>query len=59
MKLGQYVRAIEDFDAAVKLDPMNAEILYNRGVAKKMNNNTAGGNADIEMARSFNPFIGR
>jgi tetratricopeptide (TPR) repeat protein len=32
-KLGQYDKAVEDFSVAIRLDPTNANLLFNRGSA--------------------------
>jgi tetratricopeptide (TPR) repeat protein len=56
---GDYDRAIQDYDQAIKLDPKNAYALLNRGIAKVRKGDKAGGEADQAAARRINPNIGR
>lgn len=56
---GDYDRAIQDYDQAIKLDPKNAYALLNRGIAKVRKGDKAGGEADRAAARRINPNIGR
>jgi Flp pilus assembly protein TadD len=48
-----------DYDQAIQLDPTNAALLNNRGLAKLKNGDAAGGNADIAKAKQLDPQIGR
>jgi tetratricopeptide (TPR) repeat protein len=59
LKLGQFDKALADYDAAFALTtaPDNAEWLYGRGVAKARNGDTRGGNADIDRAKSIKADI--
>lgn len=56
---GDYERAIQDFDQALRLTPNDALVLYNRGKAKLKKGDKAGGEADQAAARRINPNIGR
>jgi tetratricopeptide (TPR) repeat protein len=56
---GDYARAIQDFDQAIRLDPKNAYALLNRGIAKARKGDKIGGEADQAAARRINPNIGR
>lgn len=56
---GDYERAIQDFDQALRLTPKDALVLYNRGVAKVRKGDKTGGEADQAAARRINPNVGR
>ncbi len=56
---GDYGRAIQDYDQAIKLDPKNAHALFNRGVAKIKKGDKIGGEADQAAARRIDPNMGR
>ena len=55
---GQYDRAIEDYDQAIRLNPNYAEAYNNRGLAKRAKGDFAGGDADIAKAKQLNPSLG-
>ena len=57
LKLGDYDRAIADYDAAIKIDPDNADSLYGRGTAKLKKGDNSGGNADIAAAKAIKPGV--
>jgi tetratricopeptide (TPR) repeat protein len=57
LKAGRFGDAIHDYDAAEKLVPKSAEVLYGRGLAKHRNGDTAGGDADIAAAKAIDPKI--
>ena len=57
LKLGQYDRALADYDAALRAKPKLASALYGRGKAKLMKGNFKGGTADIQAAIIINPNI--
>ena len=59
LKLGQFDKALADYDAAFALTkiPDNADWLYGRGVTKVRKGDAAGGNADIERARTIKADI--
>ena len=52
---GDYARAIQDFDEAIRLRPDYAKALNARGNAKKQMGDTAGGEADIASAKALAP----
>ena len=52
LKLGQWELAIADFNSALRLDPKLPSSLYGRGYAKLKRGDLAGGNADIEAAKT-------
>jgi len=58
-KLGQFDKALADYDAAFKLTkyPNHADWLYGRGMTKLKKGDTAGGNADIERAKTMQTDI--
>jgi TonB family protein len=55
-KLGQYQKAIQDYDAAIKRNGRLASALYARGVAK-LKSGDAKGDVDITAAKAINPYI--
>ncbi|MFZ2068208.1 MAG: tetratricopeptide repeat protein [Xanthobacteraceae bacterium] len=54
LRLGQFDKAIADFDSTLKIDPQNADVLYGRGLAKGKNGDQAGSAADIAAAKAMN-----
>jgi tetratricopeptide (TPR) repeat protein len=56
LKLGQFDRAIVDYDAALKLDPKLAGSNYGRGLAK-LRQGDSRGKEDITAARSMQADI--
>lgn len=61
-KVGEYARAIGDFDQAIQKLPRDfvtkrAKILYERGQAKLKKGDKAGGNADIRAATKLRRWI--
>ncbi len=59
LKMRKYDFAVADFDAALKRDPRQSGPLYGRGVAKRMNGDAAGANADIAAAKRLDPEVAR
>lgn len=59
LKLGQFDKALADYDAAFSLtkNPDQADWLYGRGVTKLRKGDTSGGNADIEKAKTIKSDI--
>jgi tetratricopeptide (TPR) repeat protein len=59
LKLGQFDKALADYDAAFALTkiPDHADWLYGRGVTKLKKGDTAGGNADIAKAKTIKADI--
>jgi tetratricopeptide (TPR) repeat protein len=57
LKLGDYDRAIADYDAALRIDPNCATSLYGRGIAKLWKRDESGGNSDIASAKAIKPDI--
>jgi tetratricopeptide (TPR) repeat protein len=57
LRLGDYAKAIADYDAALKIDPKLTAALYGRGVAKIRMKKTAEGQADIDEAEKRAPKI--
>ena len=55
LRQGEYAKAIEDFNDALKLQPKNALALYGRGVAKSRRNNNNSGQSDIDAAEALAP----
>jgi tetratricopeptide (TPR) repeat protein len=55
--MGQYERAIADYEAGLRLNPSNkADYLYGRGLAK-LKNGDASGNADVAAAKALHANI--
>ena len=50
---GQYAVAIKDFDMAIALEPDYVLAYQERGAARKLSGDIAGGNIDIQMATSI------
>src|SRR5260221_354658 len=59
LKMKKFDLAVADFDAALKRDPKQSGPLYGRGLAKRMNGDAAGGNADIAAAKRLDPDVAR
>jgi tetratricopeptide (TPR) repeat protein len=57
LRLGDYDKAIGDYDASLKLEPNRAWTLYGRGLAKLKKNQRAAGEADIAEAVKIAPKI--
>ena len=55
--LGQYSRALVDFNTAFGLDPNNLGAIFGRGVAKAKLGDVASGRADMDQAQGMNPGI--
>jgi tetratricopeptide (TPR) repeat protein len=57
LKMDQPARALADFDAALRLVPRSALVLYGRGLAKRKMGDMAGGNADLAAATALSPRV--
>jgi tetratricopeptide (TPR) repeat protein len=57
VRQGNYDKAIDDFNAALKLEPKLASALYGRGVAESHKNKAAAASADIAAARELEPKL--
>jgi tetratricopeptide (TPR) repeat protein/predicted aspartyl protease len=57
LRLGDYDKAIGDYDAALKINPQMAMALYGRGLAKIKKNKIAEGEADLTEAIKIAPGI--
>ena len=54
----QYDSAIADYDEAIRLNPDQAEALFNRGNLRLFKGDKTGGDADIARAIAVNPSLG-
>ena len=57
LKMGSLDDAIAAYDAALRIDSKKAISLYGRGMAKRLNGDTAGGDADIAAAKAIRPTV--
>lgn len=57
LRLGDYDKAIADYDESLNLAPKNAGAMYGRGVAKIRKQKTADGEADLARARELSSTI--
>ena len=53
--LGRYDRALQEIDAAIKLQPLNPEAYHNRAVIKERQGNVPGAIADYRTAVRYRP----
>lgn len=51
--LGEYWRALDDYDYCLRLDAGNAEVYYNRGLAHLMMYNKSDGCADLQQSAAL------
>jgi tetratricopeptide (TPR) repeat protein len=56
LRMGQYDRAIADYDAALQMNPRTAWSLYGRGLARKHKGDAAG-KADMDAAVAIAPEL--
>ena len=57
LRLGDYDKAIEDYEAALKMNPQMSAALYGRGIAKVRKKKVAEGEADMANAEKITPKI--
>jgi tetratricopeptide (TPR) repeat protein/predicted aspartyl protease len=57
LRLGDYDKAIADYDESLKLAPKNAAAMYGRGVAKIRKQKTADGEADLTRASALSSTV--
>ena len=57
LRMGDFDKAIADYDAALKVNPNEAWSLYGRGLAELRKGLTAPGQADIKAAEAINPRL--
>ena len=55
IKMRKFDQAIEDLDAAYKTSPTSANILYARGVAKRLKGDVSAGDTDITASSQLKP----
>jgi tetratricopeptide (TPR) repeat protein len=58
LRLGNYPKALADFDRSIELRPKGAWSLYGRGLTKARLGDAAQGEADLAAARTLQPDIG-
>ncbi len=59
LKLGQFDNAIADYNAALKINPQIAGLLYGRGIAEIKQGHIAEGNADMTAAKAIKADIAK
>jgi tetratricopeptide (TPR) repeat protein len=57
LRLGQYDKALKDYDAVLASLPRNPWALYGRGLVELHNGNTTKGQADIAASKSVDPRV--
>jgi tetratricopeptide (TPR) repeat protein len=57
LKLGRFGDAIENFNAALEIDPKFANSLYGRGLAKLAKGDREGADADMAAAKAIKADI--
>jgi tetratricopeptide (TPR) repeat protein/predicted aspartyl protease len=57
LRMGKYDKAVDDYDAALRMQPRNAWALYGRGIARLHEAMETEGRADIAAARMSAPAI--
>jgi tetratricopeptide (TPR) repeat protein len=57
LRLGDYDKAIADYDESLKIKPKGASALYGRGIAKLRKKKIAEGEADLAAATSVSPTV--
>ena len=57
LRLGDYDKAIADYDAALKMNPQLSAALYGRGIAKVRQKKEADGETDLANAEKITPKI--
>jgi len=57
LKQGQYERALQEYNAALAINPQAARAYYGRGIAKMKMGDTRGGQADIDTGKGMQPNI--
>ncbi len=57
LRLGDYDKAIADYDGSLKTEPKSASALYGRGIAKLRKRKIAEGETDLAEARSVSPTV--
>ena len=55
--MGDFEKAISDYDQSILLGGERAGSLYGRGIAKLKKGDTEGGNKDIMLATKKNPDV--
>ena len=56
-KGGSFKDAVIDYDTALGINPNQASSLYGRGLAKRRNGDSAGGDRDIDPAKDIQSDI--
>lgn len=57
LRMGEFERAVREYDASLRLQPRSAWSLYGRGLAKIRLGKAAEGQADLAAARAINPAL--
>lgn len=59
LRMGQYDKAIDDFESALKRQPRAANPMYGRGLAKAKKGQATEGRADMQAALALDPTLAR
>ena len=57
LRLGRLAEAVDDYDAALKINPDDAQSLFGRGIAKLRRGHMASAGADLAAAKAIRPRI--
>ncbi|HWW68882.1 MAG TPA: tetratricopeptide repeat protein, partial [Duganella sp.] len=57
LRLRRYPEAIEQYDMALRLRPLEPSYLFGRGIAKRRSGRTSAGEADLKAARAAQPYV--
>jgi tetratricopeptide (TPR) repeat protein len=57
LRMGEFDKAMDDYDAALRMNPKNAWSLYGRGIIRLRKGADDAANADITAAKAVRPSI--
>lgn len=59
LRMGDFAKAVAEYNVVLQVDPNHARALYGRGFAKTKTGDTTGGAADIAAASKFDANVAR